>query len=247
MNLNTFMYTYLLINIFSVLVPFLASFHPRIQFYRQFKAYLPAMIISAAVFIGWDMLFTYWGVWGFNPVYITGIHIANLPLEEVLFFITIPYSCVFTYFVLNTLIKKDYAAPHTGKITVILAILTLLIAVFNFNKKYTFSTSALTFIAVLVFYFIIRPPYLGRLYFSWMILLIPFLIVNGILTGSFIDEEVVFYDDSQNLGIRLFTIPVEDSLFGLLLFMMNVGIYEFFRRPGKKVIPGIKIRWIREK
>src|SRR5210317_1835287 len=106
------MYTYLLINLFSILIPFIASFDKRLDFYKQWKFLFPAIIITLAFFISWDVLYTYLGVWGFNPKYLTGINLINLPIEEWMFFVAIPYSCVFTYYALNYLIKKDYLGKY---------------------------------------------------------------------------------------------------------------------------------------
>ncbi|HZK65389.1 MAG TPA: lycopene cyclase domain-containing protein, partial [Puia sp.] len=57
---------------------------------------------------------------------------------------------------------------------------------------------------------------------SYAIILIPFLIVNGLLTAI----PVVIYNDAENLGIRIYTIPFEDVFYGLLLTMMVVCLYE---------------------
>ena len=51
-------------------------------------------------------------------------------------------------------------------------------------------------------------------------MLIPFFIVNGILTGSFIENEVVWYNNTENLNIRLFTIPIEDSVYAFTLILL---------------------------
>jgi lycopene cyclase domain-containing protein len=55
-------------------------------------------------------------------------------------------------------------------------------------------------------------------------MLIPFFIVNGILTGSFIENEVVWYNDFENLGIRLFTIPIEDTVYAFTLILLNLFV-----------------------
>lgn len=224
------MYTYLLINIFSISIPFIASFDRRLEFHRQWKYFFPGMLITLAFFIGWDVLFTYKGIWGFNPRYLTGINLINLPLEEWMFFIAIPYACVFTYHALNYLLKKDYFGPYANRISWTLVIILTVVAVLNFNRLYTSVTFLLTAGFILLHLLFFRSAYLGRFYLSYLVILIPFFIVNGLLTGSFIEEQVVWYDDTQNLGIRLFTIPVEDSIYGLLLIMMNVTFMEHFRK-----------------
>jgi lycopene cyclase domain-containing protein len=46
--------------------------------------------------------------------------------------------------------------------------------------------------------------------------------VNGILTGSFIDEPVVLYNNDENLGIRLGTIPIEDIGYAFTMILMSL-------------------------
>lgn len=220
------MYTYLWINFFTIIIPFLWSFENKIQFYKKWKALFPALIGTALFFIVWDMLFTYWGIWGFNDRYLSGLEIINLPLGEWLFFITIPYACVFTYEALKYLVRKDYFGSYQRIITWILIIFLGAVALFNMDRTYTSTTFLFLTIFLLMHIFWFKSTYLGRFYFSYIILLIPFFIVNGILTGSWIEEEVVWYNNNENLGIRLGTIPVEDIFYGMLLILINVTIFE---------------------
>lgn len=219
-------YLYLMVNIFTILVPFIFTFSRDVKFYSKLRYFFPAMLITLTFFIVWDILFTKWGVWGFNPRYLTGISIVNLPLEEWLFFITVPYACIFSYEALNYHIKKDYFANIAVPLSWILFFGLTVIGVLNLSKIYTSVTFLLLAAFLLFQILIIRPKYLGRFYFAWAILMIAFLFVNGILTGSFTPEPIVWYNDGQNLAIRIFTIPIEDVFYGILLILMNITIYE---------------------
>jgi len=223
------MFTYLLINLLSVSIPFAFSFHKRLNFYKTWYAFWPAVLITAAVFIAWDVLYTHWGIWGFNPQYLTGIYLLNLPLEEWLFFICIPYASVFTYASLNELIKKDIFAKIAAPLSWVLILGLFLIGLLNLGRLYT----GVTFIASAVFLLanitVFKSKFLGRFYLAYIAVFAgPFLIVNGILTGSFIDGTVVWYNNSENLFFRVFTIPVEDFIYGFFLLLMNITLYEYF-------------------
>ena len=227
------MLTYLLINLFSIIIPLIYSFHKRLDFYKTWFAFWPAVLATGAVFIIWDVYFTKWGVWGFNPRYLIGVDIINLPLEEWLFFICIPYACVFTYHCLKILIKKDFLQPVSNHITIALIAILSIAGALNLDKLYT----SVTFTSTATFLLLhIKSGYMGKFYLAYLVVFLgPFLIVNGILTGSFIEEQVVWYNNSENLSFRIFTIPVEDFIYGLLLFLMNVSIYEKlckFHSPG---------------
>lgn len=227
-------YLYLMVNIFTILIPFIFTFSRDVKFYSKLRYFIPAMLITLVFFIVWDIFYTKWGVWGFNPRYLTGINIVNLPVEEWLFFITVPYASVFSYEALNYHIKKDILAPYTKYITWVIIAAMLIIALFNLPKIYTSVTFILLAVFLLLHVYLIHAPYLSRFYFAFIILLIPFLIVNGVLTGSFIEEQIVWYNNTENLAIRIFTIPVEDIFYGMLLLLMNVTFYEKLKEFSKK-------------
>ncbi len=78
---------YFIINVASFSIPFLYSFEKRMNYIQYWKAVFLAISIVSIPFLIWDVWFTSIGVWGFNPTYLLGPTIANLPFEEVLFFI----------------------------------------------------------------------------------------------------------------------------------------------------------------
>lgn len=223
-------YTYLFINAASLAIPLAFSFERRIQFFGQWKFWSLSIIIPGAFFIAWDVIFTNWGIWGFNSSYITGVYLLDLPIEEWLFFFCIPYACLFTYTALNHLFLKEINRRVTALITFSLAGILLLVLCFNMDKAYTSTTFSLLLLALLVHYWWIPGSYLGKFYIVYAFILIPFFIVNGVLTGSFIEGEVVWYNNQENLGLRIFTIPVEDTFYGMLLILMNVTIFESLKK-----------------
>lgn len=183
-------------------------------------------MLSGIVFIGWDEIFTRFGIWGFNSRYITGWTLGSLPIEEVMFFIVIPYACVFTYFLLKDASQRNYFLSRHELLSYGLIVVMLLVGMYNLEKAYT-SITLISFAFFLAYVTLkIRARYLGHFYVAFAFILIPFFIMNGILTGSFIQEEIVWYNDTANLGIRLGTIPLEDIFYAMFLMLMNVVIYE---------------------
>ena len=178
----------------------------------------------------WDEWFTQMGVWGFNPVYLTGIYFFSLPIEEILFFICIPYACVFTYEAVNYLIHWRMSKQQQNLITDVLAITLFLFAVIFFDRWYTAVTFILTSIFLNLHRWVWKTNYLGKFYVAFVFILIPFFVVNGILTGSGIEDQVVWYNDSENMGIRMGTIPIEDTFYGMLLLLMNISLFEYLQK-----------------
>jgi lycopene cyclase domain-containing protein len=218
-------FTYLLIDLFSVLVPILFSFHFSLKFYKNWHSLFPAILLTGIVFIAWDMYFTHLKIWGFNPVYLIGIYIGNLPVEEVLFFFCIPYSCVFTYACLNVTIKKKISARYQIIISSLLIALSLFMAIWSHKQHYTCYTFAALAILLFTAQFIIKVSWLSKFYITYLLLLLPFLIVNGLLTGTGLENPVVWYNPAHIIGLRILTIPVEDIFYGMDLILLNVMIY----------------------
>ncbi len=220
-------FLYLGIDLASLIVPVLFSFYPKKHFASTWRAWLPALVIAAMVFIIWDAWFTSMGVWGFNETYLTGIRVGNLPVEEILFFFCIPYACLFTYVAIGYLRKSEPLPDQGRRVTLLLIAGLVIIGCKNYDRWYTSVTflSLAFFLAFLLL--VVKPKYLGKFYFSYLFILIPFFLVNGVLTGSWIERPVVWYNDEENLGIRMGTIPFEDVFYGMLLILLNVVIYEF--------------------
>ena len=225
---------YLLLNLGSVSVPFFYSFHPRLQLHKRFLWIFISILLTMVIFIPWDVIFTLNGIWGFNDTYFLGIKLFSLPLEEWLFFICIPFACVFTHYVLllyfpNLKVNKI----TTKKISIVLILLLFILAATNYDKWYTLINFGLAIPLTLVVYKY-NTQLLQHFFLTFLVMLIPFFIVNGILTGSFIDNQVVWYNNAENLGIRMGTIPVEDSIYAYTMILCNLFLTEFFVKKFRK-------------
>ena len=217
---------YFFLNIASFIIPFLYSFENRMKYIKRWKAVFSAIIITAIFFIIWDIIFTKIGVWRFNPRYHSGVEFFDLPIEEWLFFICIPYACIFLYEALKHLIRRDLLVSVARPITIILIVFLVSFGLMSLPRWYTSITflSTAFFLALLEWRW--KVLFLGRFYLTFLFVLIPFFLVNGILTGSFIEEPVVWYNADEILGLRIGTIPFEDTFYGMLLLLMNIYFFD---------------------
>ena len=227
------MYTYLLINVLTVLIPVLLSFERRVRYVSKWKYALAASFLSALVFLPWDYYFVARGVWGFNGAYLTGVYLANIPLEEVLFFFTVPFSCIFIYEVVGLFTREDIFAEISPPFIFTLIICCGLVAFSNMTRLYTASVLLGLAGLLIIHLVLLRVKYLGRFFIALTISLIPMVVVNGLLTNgvAFVDSSaVVWYNNAENLALRVQGIPVEDFAYWFFLFLMNITWYEYLKR-----------------
>ncbi len=218
-------YTYFVVNFFTLIFPLLFSFTKWFDFKSTWKYYLPGNIIIAIIYLIWDIFYTYLGVWGFEFKFTLGLKIYNIPIDEVFFFICTPYACIFTYYCLKKFVFNKLKLDFSY-LWIVSTIFYMLIAFLNFPKLYTSAAFFSCAIASIIAYYskLISVVYF---YIFYSIIVIPFIICNGILTGSFLNRTVVYYNDTENLGIRILTIPLDDVFYGMALILFHVLFYEY--------------------
>lgn len=223
-------YLYLLLNLGSLSIPLVYSFEKKMRFIKHWKAVLTSLTIVATIFLIWDAVFTKNGVWGFNPDYHLPFLLLKMPIEEWLFFFCIPYASVFIHYSLEYFKPNLLVSEKVTKIiTAFFIAVSLVLAIFNSDKSYTFVNFSFLFV-VLILGYVFGIQHLRRFYIAFLIILIPFFIVNGVLTGTGIEDPVVWYNNNENLGIRLVTIPVEDTGYAFSMLFLNVLLIEFFKK-----------------
>lgn len=223
-------FTYALILFFTVIICLIASFDRRIKFDQHFSAFLKAAIVVAIPFIAWDIYFTAKGVWWFNTDYTMGLNIAGLPLEEMLFFIFIPFSCVFTFYTIDKYYKWNALSGFNNILVFVSVIVLSVVALLNTDKIYTLVIAVVTIATLIYLHFIARSEWITKASVVFTILMLGFFPVNGILTGSFIENPIVNYNPNDFLGIRMFTIPIEDAVYGYSQFLLVLYFFKQFQK-----------------
>ncbi|KAA1246105.1 lycopene cyclase domain-containing protein [Aquimarina sp. RZ0] len=229
---------YLIILIISLAGPLALSFEKNLRLYKRWKYLIPAILITMLVFVTWDIIFTHMGCWFFNPTYNSGIYINKLPLEEYLFFIAIPYACSFSFYAVQFHFPKFKLNEQWTKVlTFLIVVLSLMISLLHRDLTYTFVNFLVLPAILLLSYYFTRE--VVQYYLAiYPILLIPFFIINGILTGTGIEQAVFDYNPQEMLGIRILSIPFEDMFYNFSLLLSPLALTHIFEMRSKKTKNG---------
>lgn len=224
-----YMSLYFWILCFSIAGPFLMSFDSKVGYYRLFRKILLASLVVALPFLAWDMYFTHRGIWGFNADYLQGIFLYNLPLEECLFFFVVPFACLFIHEV-QLVYFPVYKAPRLTRIFAwCISLSALLLFFFYMDRAYTATACVIAFLLTVYFFFIRKAGWYPRFVLTYLFVLLPFLVVNGILTGAVTQEPVVWYDPLHITGVRMGTIPLEDLYYNYDLLLPIIALLEHLK------------------
>lgn len=220
------MFTYLFIDIIIIFFPLIFSFEQKLKFYRNLRNVLVSIIVVGIPLVIWDYFATKIGVWSFNNIYTTGVKLISLPLEEILFFIVVPYSMIFLWETFNFYFKSK-TINISKNIFAIFASISIIISLININHNYTFTVFLYLSIVFAISYFIRFNLFnsISTIYFLFLSF-VPFLIVNYFLTSI----PIVIYNPAEFSNIRIYTIPLEDFFYSFLLVYSYILVYELAKR-----------------
>lgn len=221
------MTTYLLLNIGIISIPFILSFEKKLKFYKNILSILISILIVSSIYIIWDIYATASGHWNFNSSHSGIIYLLNLPLEEVLFFITVPYSMLFLYEVFNFYLGKNITQTFSFRIPGLILFISCVISSFIYiDQAYTFLAFSACALFFLLSLFIPGDVNKSAYWIFILISYIPFFIVNYILTAI----PVVTYNPASIWGIRFTTIPLEDFFYSFSMISFYLLVYTYAKR-----------------
>ncbi len=215
-------FEYLLFNLVVIGGPLASEFIQPIKHLSRWRVKLLTCGIVMIPYVIWDMLVA-GSHWWFNEQYTLEFRLLGLPIEEWLFFLTVPFGCLLVW---ETLPQRDsstklkslqpirtvlYAAPLAG------------IWLLSIGKQYT-GLVLFCFGLVGVADRLLKVDLLLKLrtYLYLAIVAGLTLVFNGYLTA----RPVVLYGESYQLDYRILTIPIEDFGYAFTLMLFNAMLYE---------------------
>ncbi len=205
-------------------VPLLFGSGNRTRIFPKLKYFIPAIIFTGAVFLIWDDRFTQIGIWSYNPEYLSGKEILNLPWERWLYYIVISWVSLFVYEWVKLKFGHLKIDNPVAALSLVFLVAFGLIAFFSRQKVYTFFTFFL--LSIYFGYTLLRnrfKSHLTNFYITYFILLIPFFILSAILVAL----PVIYYHPEYTLQFHLLNVPVENLACFFLLLFINITISEY--------------------
>ena len=223
-------FTYYIFNIIVFLPVLILSFMTDVKPHRHIRGLFAGYLLVSVPFMIWDVWATSAGHWGFNSEYVTGPYIFNVPLEEYLFFLTVPFALVYVWGV----VKKHVTDKALAGILPLLvfgavAAISIWTLVAYWENGYTRSAMIAALIAT-VAAATSRLAYTKRFWTFQVILLGLFMIFNSILTML----PIITYGQDAIIGLNVGTIPVEDFFFNFAFATLFLLVYMYADKPRAK-------------
>lgn len=220
-----FAYAEILLAIFVpvALISFLTPFSK----FRRYKPLLISISVVAPIYILWDQLAVVFGTWSFDSAHVTGVYFFHLPVEEVSFFLVVPFSTMLIYEAIKRYIRGRFMP---GKVTIIASIfasLLIILGVLNLSRSYTSVASFFAAGSIVTGLGIDRQLMVKKSLWLYMaISYVPFIFFDHLM----VTLPVFTYGKGAIIGLRIANIPVEEFEYVFSLLMFYVIFYDLSAR-----------------
>jgi hypothetical protein len=212
-------YTFLLLNLFLFLIPFCFSIDKKVFAIAHIKSTIVPALIVTVIFSETGVFFADLKIWTFNPVYLIGVNYRKLPLELYLFYFTFSFACLSIYNYLNAKFTNNDLQKYSLAVSNLILGICVAFLFFAYTKWYT--VIIFTILVLLLLYIEYRNQlrFMYKFYRAYVVCLIPFYIVFGILCNL----PIIQYLSSETINVNLFKIPFENHFY--LMGMLLLGVY----------------------
>jgi lycopene cyclase domain-containing protein len=214
-------FVYYIFNIFVFLPVFLLSLRYDVKPHASPKKLVAVFLCVSIPFIVWDIWAARAGHWFFSEIYIRPERVLDLPVEELLFFITVPFAMLYVWGVVGKHIKERVVTGLFSRaVPLLLVLLCTCLLVLHWGAGYTRSVMIASLATLLI---LGLGGYL-RSYRLWVFQLIHlalFFFSNTVLTAL----PVITYGEGSIIGYRIGTIPLEDFFFSFALVNASILVF----------------------
>lgn len=212
----------------AIFVPVaLISFLTPISRYRKYRPLIISIAVVAPVYIIWDQLAVIFGTWKFDSSHVIGIFFFHLPVEEVAFFLVVPFSTLLIFEVIRSHIREKISVRNMEIVSSIIIILLIMLGLFNISRSYT--SIASFFAAASISIGIVFDRQLMTSVSLWIyiaISYIPFVFFDHLM----VTLPVFTYGKGAIIGLRIADIPVEEFLYVFSLLLSYAIVYDLSAR-----------------
>ena len=213
---------YILLNILIFSGPFFLSFDRKVHYFRYWLTAFLSIGIVMIPFIIWDSAVS-GSHWHFNENFTISVRIWGLPPGDWMFFISVPFSCLFVWQIIVTDMKILFVQKKKILYYISVAFLILSFSFLFFGKIYS-SLVCFAIAFTIIFDMIMKTNLLSQkqAYLYLAILTALIMIFNGYLTA----RPVVLYNSQYVSNIKIWTIPIEDFGYGYTFILLCTIIFE---------------------
>lgn len=147
-------FTYLLFNLVVLLPVLVLSVKTDVKPHRHWRAFSAALLLVSLPFVVWDSWAASAGHWMFNTDYVTGWYVFNLPIEEILFFVTVPFAMLYVWGVIKKFVPDKGIAGLLPLMSLgLVAATATSMLLLHGNRAYTLAAAVAALVAVIVIAF----------------------------------------------------------------------------------------------
>lgn len=165
--------------------------------------------------------------WSFSYDKTLGFSLFNIPFEEYLFFLTVPYICLLLWVYLQQSITSQLIVKKTvGCWGIIMFLFIGWLAMLHQTYYLSIVMVCIACICILQFLFnnflVLQKNYLV---FTGIVLVLTCM-SDWYLTA----QKIIVYNPAVLIGVHILTIPLEDFIYSILMVLITVFIYETVKK-----------------
>lgn len=218
-------YTYLLVNLGLLLFSGLVFSNRQINFAGQSKFIILAVLINVFAFSVPTEFLTQLKVIVFNPPYLSGMTLWELPIEELLLSLLLPFSGIAIYLFMNMRYKDNSLEKYSLALSNMMLGVCIAMLYFGHQKLYTLFTFSILLVFLLYIEYVNRIRFMYKFYRAFLVSLLLFYTVYGILTSI----PVIQYTTEETLNFNFSHIPFESHFYYMSMLLLSVYLYELFK------------------